>query len=221
MQSLDGGQTFARTFMGACCGSSPQQVFGFPADEVFIASGALLRSTDHGATWTNILWDMPRPVYSFSAFSVWETGPNDIVTGGTHNGYFSVHRTTDGGVTWPFGVGGGAAGEADSVWGSGSDVWAVGPVLQIIHSSDGLATPTYVSLPITSYYPKAVWGSGPDDVYIALHGNYTGVHWLAHTRDGGATWEMIQLSFEGRAGFSAGPRDVYVVGDGGNILHGH
>jgi photosystem II stability/assembly factor-like uncharacterized protein len=74
-------------------------------------------------------------------------------------------------------------------------------------------------LPLTSWKrpaePRAVWGSGTDDVYVIGDGIY-------HSSDRGGTWQ-VQRPFDPKEllfdVWGSGPRDVYVATGYGWMLH--
>jgi hypothetical protein len=65
-----------------------------------------------------------------------------------------------------------------------------------------------------------VWGSGPNDVYVATGGDFFTTGDILHS-DGSGTW-TLERSGEKPALYAiwgSGPGDVYAVGAHGTILH--
>ena len=196
------------------------QVWGFDADNVFVARSEGFRSTDHGASWM----EMPASLAGMSVRSVWASSALDIYfVGMGGRSQQGIRHSVDGGLTW-----------ADSTWldncefgtawGSGpNDVWIGGNCATVIHTTDGGLT--HSSVPNDEFgvfAPFRIFGSGPADVFILAltgAGDHTDTTSLLHSKDGGTTWSVTTLP-TGSAGWSAGPRDVYIVGDHGTILHG-
>ena len=122
----------------------------------------------------------------------------------------------------------GADGALLGIWGSsGSDIWAVGAALTILHSADngvswtvvspGPATSTLDLAPLTLH---AVWGASPTNVY-AVGEDGTILHW------DGRNWSRMAMVLApgGGPGFltavwGSSATDIYLVGWAGTILHG-
>jgi photosystem II stability/assembly factor-like uncharacterized protein len=105
----------------------------------------------------------------------------------------------------------------NSVWGTGSNVFAVGDSGTILYTSDGGKTWTRQSSGVAERL-EAVWGTGSGDIYVGGT-NQT----ILHTFDLGKTWTKLSTGTSGPGsitGFAGGGRgDVYAVGgQGGKFL---
>lgn len=184
-------------------------------DDVFVTTASrVLR-------WDGAVWDTMMPRVSGRGFNaVWGAGPNDVfVVGGTWN---TALQKTDGHV-WHWD---GAQWDSvkytgqylSKVWGtSGSDVYAVGQN-GFVARWDGTSW-TQVAQGLTTMSLNAVWGTGPDDVWVA-GGGYQGggpqstvLHW------DGAAWSLVPTGGPRvvTAGFSPNPDKVYLVGYDGMV----
>jgi len=103
-----------------------------------------------------------------------------------------------------------------SVWSDGSRVYAVGPGLLELDASG--ATDVWEALPgpAADFYPQAIWGSAPDDIWLVGSGE------RIYHFDGN---EVIEIPNDDPAGTSlsdihgSGPGDVWAVGTGGKAKH--
>jgi hypothetical protein len=103
-----------------------------------------------------------------------------------------------------------------SVWSDGERVYAVGPaLLELDETGD---TDVWRELPGagTSFYPQAIWGSAPDDIWLVGSGE------RIYHFDGS---EVVEIPNDAPAGTSfsdihgSGPDDVWAVGTNGKAKH--
>ena len=112
-----------------------------------------------------------------------------------------------------------------SVWGSGpGDVYVAGS-LALLHTTDNgeswsilkqrEATTAEMSGDIAVVVYTAVWGTGPDDVYVGMSDGT-----VLRTSDRGATWRSEQVFVEKQVRrFTGGPEgQVFVLTDEGGVL---
>jgi hypothetical protein len=191
----------ARPELGACPTAVPV-VVGTPAD-------AAARDGGPGsATLCSQGWcRAAREPTSWFLEGVWGSSDDDVWVAGNPSGTLDS-RIGGGpsllhfdGISWSIVDGGGVNGLA-AVWGSArDDVWAVGEGIAHWDGTrwskvlDGL---TYDDFPSIS-------GSGPNDVWVTL-GSHNGVHW------DGNQWTSVDVP--GFHVWSAGPNDVWAVGEG-------
>ncbi len=66
---------------------------------------------------------------------------------------------------------------------------------------------------------EAVWGSGPNDIYVVGIGAL-----VLHSADAGTTWQRVTVPVSANIGlwdvWGSAANDVYIVGDRGTVLHG-
>lgn len=184
-------------------------------------SGALLRSTDSGATWTTVrAADSPQALYTVAA-----SGSTVIAMGDA--GFFV--RSTDNGVTWSTlasSLTPTLTGSIRAVAANGSNWVAVGQRgtgFGALRSSDNGATwslSTSLSSPTFggSLY-GVVWSGTPGSSWIAVGGD--GARGYTTTSTDGTTWTALvqTIGFTPlRAVTSSGSGTVIAVGDAGAIL---
>jgi hypothetical protein len=103
-----------------------------------------------------------------------------------------------------------------SVWSDGDRVYAVGPALLELDASGD--TDVWRELPGvgTSFYPQAIWGSAPDDIWLVGSGE------RIYHFDGS---EVVEIPNDNPAGTSfsdihgSGPDDIWAVGTNGKAKH--
>jgi hypothetical protein len=186
--------------------------WGSAADDVWAVTDRLGILHWDGSQWT----DETLALSSGQVFfNVWGSGAGDVwAVGGSssqiyhYDGTSWSNDTPSGAITGGYGV--------HDVWGSASnDVYAVQPLGRIIHW-DG-AQWGQVLTGLTTAPLNAVWGSGPDDVYVG-GGSSSAVilHW------DGTQWWDVSPAFSGGISeiWGSGPNDVYAVGFGGvGLIH--
>ncbi len=185
------------------------------------SDGAILHSTDGGAAWVTEKTDT-----DVRFFGLWFRDRNEVYVAGEKG---TVLHTEDGGATWA---------KQDTptsmtlwdVWGSGpEDVYIVGGDTHvfadeppsggvILHSTDHGRTWTSIEPPGSDRSFSAVWGSGPENVFVGGNGGT-----FLRSRDRGKTWTKVSLGVTLGIGsiWGIGP-DVYVGGglSGiGTLLH--
>ena len=160
----------------------------------------IVRSTDGGATWTE--------VRASADGHVWSAGDHVLAF---HNG--SLAQSNDGGMTW---VTQSTREIVHAVWGSREGLVAVGQGGLVITSRDGAVWERRDRGVVGAL--NDVWGSSDDDVYaVGLDGGRGGV--IVHTTDGGTTFRFARQGWPELTGvWSDGPGLVVVVGDEGTIL---
>jgi photosystem II stability/assembly factor-like uncharacterized protein len=129
------------------------------------AFGVILKTTDHGASWTKLTSGTSNDLEA-----IWGSGPNDIYAVGLKG---TVLHSTNG-TTWSS-MGLGAAALYD-VWGtSATDVYIVGSGVVYHGGSGGFSA---LSTPVTGQQVvNCVWGASASDVYMLgtsgfnLHGS--------------------------------------------------
>jgi hypothetical protein len=147
-------------------------------------------------------------------FSIWGSAADDIwAVGGSstqmyhYDGVSWSNAAPGGAITGPYGV--------HDVWGStSSDVWAVQPLGRVIRWNG--TSWTQVTHGLTTDPLYAVWGSGPNDVFIAGGSSAAVIiHW------DGADWSDVSPGGSGsvRELWGSGPDDVYAVGNGIGTIH--
>ena len=139
-------------------------------------AGTILRSADHGATWSAADSGTTRNLKAIWAApdegDLWVAGESDTVL-----------RSTDGGAAWravrvaplstsagaPLSTSAGAIGSLQAIWGSGPhDVYFVGDNGRVLHTDDhGRSFTTLRPLGDTDEQLTSVWGSSADDLYVA------------------------------------------------------
>jgi photosystem II stability/assembly factor-like uncharacterized protein len=155
--------------------------------------GAILRTTDGGATWTSREYGIPNVLYGVSFVDA----NNGIAVGG-HDNYISndlsgpsrtIVRTTDGGVSWTIQLTGGGMPLRAVAFRGSTSATAVGGMqvtpAVVMNTSDGGATwasQTYDTLQRLDKvcFTDALQGT-------AVGGSFRG-NIILHTSDGGATW---------------------------------
>lgn len=189
----------------------PMSVWGANAKVIFVAArGGIYRSKDGGGRWTlspiadpEVGGRYPPNVYQPYLWSVWGSGPDDVYAVGFTT---MIVHTRDGGETWQQ-----APRDTNidlySVWCSGrDDVYAVGGGSEIFRTLDGGATWQLDSVRLSDRSSVGgfaqVWGTGPEDVYLAEHE-------LLHSSDRGQTWQ--KLGIESGYVLGTGPDDVYLL----------
>jgi hypothetical protein len=116
-----------------------------------------------------------------------------------------VSQVVTGGLTWTA-VSTGSTADLNGVWGTGSDLYAVGTAV-ILRSTDGGQTFTVETNADTLL---GVWGSGPSDIYVA------GGMGIQHSTDG-VTWTIVHAAACSMVGGTAA-NDVYAL-CGTQLLH--
>jgi photosystem II stability/assembly factor-like uncharacterized protein len=153
-------------------------------------TGTALHTTDRGATWRVEETGVTTPLRA-----VWASGSTDVYAVG---GAGTILHSGDG-RTWERQVSNTDA-RLGAIWGSGlNDVFVIGssvsPMQQfsgrhgkgvVLHSSNRGST-WELRRNLEDEAPRAVWGNGPNDVYVVVSGKAT--TGLLHTSDGGRTWE--------------------------------
>jgi photosystem II stability/assembly factor-like uncharacterized protein len=104
----------------------------------------------------------------------------------------------------------------NAVWGSGpNDVYVVGGIGLILHSSDGTSWTRQTSG--SAEYLNGVWGSGPNDA-VVVGDNGT----VLHTTNGGATWAPVTVPATHNLNRVAGASGILFavgqVGQSGTVL---
>ena len=142
--------------------------------------GTILRSSDHGASWTSVASGT-----SYSLNAIWGSSEGDLWIAGDEQ---TILRSTDGGAVWnrmtpP------VAGHLAAIWGSDPhDVYFAGGGGQLLHTKDhGRSFQVLRPLGATDEQLTAVWGGAADDVYVT--GDRGSV--LA-TRDQGQHWSTVR-----------------------------
>ena len=148
--------------------------------------------------------------------SVWSSGSDVVACGGTN----ALAHSIDGGKSFSqpsIDLGGAAGDDFAAVWGSsGTDIWLVSRTRSVLfHSTDHANTFTEVKGVLANTYVRALWGSGPNDIFIAAGDTMIlpAPMYLYHSTDGGKTWPRTtstSLAFEAFGGSGAG--DYYSGG---------
>ena len=182
------------------CVSFPDTAVGYSTD----TGRSLFKTTDGGATWTEIN-------NSFSVSSI-----NGLVFIDSLIGYFvgsspAFKKTTDGGLTWT---------NVGSVTGSMVDVffydkthgWAVG--VRDIFYLDGTSWIRVANNSGSTLY-SVFFARFTEGWAVGMSGT------IIHSTDGGATWSKQEsgTSVTLRDVFFTSPTNGYVVGNDGTILH--
>jgi photosystem II stability/assembly factor-like uncharacterized protein len=189
---------------------SANEVYAFGADGLF-------RSRDRGASWSRVSAVFPRSLWG----GVWGSGDHEldvVASGGYGDDQPGVFRSMDDGATFtetvPF-MPDGSAAELGSLWGAGSERFAVGNHGAIFHSRDGGVTWSEQTSGVLVDL-IAAWGSSAGDVYVTGRQGT-----LLHSTNHGRTWTALDTGQDGDLNgvWGSGPNDVYVVGLHAPITH--
>jgi photosystem II stability/assembly factor-like uncharacterized protein len=184
-------------------------VWGVGAELYGVGASGAHRSTDGGATWTQV--GDPG-----AAIGVWGSGLDDVWVVRAR----SVHHSIDGaGEHWtkqPLAVS--STTQLEGMWGSGRELYVFGTDRSlrsgvVLHSRDGGTT--WQREAIDLELVTGMWGSDPDNVYAV------GARGVVMRSDGFGDWKMVRApigngSLEGIWGTSRNA--IYAVGSGGTIL---
>jgi photosystem II stability/assembly factor-like uncharacterized protein len=144
-------------------------------------SATLLRSSDGGATWTDISASLPSGVgFASGPFVV---AAKEFLLGTNHGTASAIYRSTDGGATWKAVYNGGVVGQV--AIGGGKMYW----MLEnggLVKSSDGGATWTAAARAGTLSVDAPVLQVLPDGTLAAVGGQG-----IVTSSDQGATWHKI------------------------------
>jgi photosystem II stability/assembly factor-like uncharacterized protein len=181
--TTDGGDSWTKQTDGWAAASPSEQIIGgdvVGAEGWAVGDhGTVLHSTDSGATWQPLTSTITEDLYAVAA-----TGAGNAIAVGNAGTLLS---TTDEGATWAAGAFG-VPQDLDSITAlDGDTAWAVGQY-GIARTTDGGLT--------WSYDPPG-FPAGRIDFVDASHGwavGYDGT--LAHSTDGGATWQPQSLGID-------------------------
>jgi hypothetical protein len=174
-------------------------VWGSSGTDVYaVGDAGTLIHYQGGSSWTPIT--PPNPSAYF--YDVWGSGPNDVFVVG--NAGTIIHWD---GVSWEPMV----SNTGNSLWGvwgtSPSNVYAVGYGQTILHY-DGVSWAPIAAPGGAPSSLQRVWGSGPDDIFVASCGegsilHYTGTNWDVQPEPSGACFYDV---------VGTGPNEVFAVG---------
>lgn len=176
-----------------------QSISGLARDDVWAVGGGKVLHFN-GSTWAvtdAIEPSATRVVFAISANDVWSFG------GINDNGTVTSSAMHFDGTAWSRVA---MTGETifHSAWASGSnDVYAVGGFRggrsQVFHfDGTSWSQVTFAPLSLTNALWAKIWGSGPNDVYVA---GFAGATRLVHFD--GTTWSDVPADFAFNAGFGA------------------
>ena len=214
LRSSDGGHTFTATT------PAPRRIqngvtAGAPAELYLSGADSLpLRSTNGGDSFA----PLPGPrTYPVSLGRIWADAQGRVVV--REDRVDQVHLSVDHGQTWNTRtMSGVSGGDGKGLWYDGAGTLWAGGATAVYKSPDAGMTWTSAYNIAASVF--AVWGTGPNDIYITA-GASGGI---AHSADGGANW-TLQVAVGGNQAYggyvgiwSSSPDDVYVVGSRGVVL---
>ncbi len=188
-------------------------VFGTARDDVWVGGDGLHHSSDGGATWEARLASVPDVDGDPWPFAgLWASGPNDIYATAncdacffhSRDGFHWTAETAEGGFFF----------SRDGLWGvSASDIFSAGNGLMRSKGDDHW---TNVTTPDASFDSWNLWGTGPDNIFLA---GENGV--VSHSADDGATWTLQTIAPTLALWSVWGPSadEVYEVGFEGVIIH--
>ncbi len=230
-----------RIGLSAVWGSGPNDVW------VVGAAGTVLH-------WDGSAWATVSVGTTQSLSAVWGSGPNDVWAVSTPGAIFHTTGFANGSAEWSrateiadAGVDTASAGKLSrAIWGtSPRDVWVGGDpfarkgssatwggfrtVFADADAGDGVTDGGIVWTPISSSLVTAIWGSGPEDIWVVGPGSKglaSGGSSAAHSNgavgaDGVPVWTAFdtQSTDVFYAIWGSGPGDVWAVGDHGTIRH--
>lgn len=181
--------------------------WGSSSTDVFTAgyNGQVLHYD--GREWTEGSTGAAATVYGLGG-----TAPNDVWAVGVRGAI--AHYD---GTRWAT-QSSGTSDQLNCVWASSAiDVYVGGRGGALLHST-GNGTWTRVPIALASDRVLALWGSGPNDVYLTGIGeiwHFNGTAWSAQTLPPAVAMAAPYLY----SIWGSGPTDVWAVGEGGTILH--
>ena len=230
-----------RVGLSAVWGSGPSDVW------VVGAAGRVLH-------WDGSAWETLSAGTTQSLYAVWGSGPNDVWAVSTPGAIFHSTGFANGTAEWSratdiadAGVDTASAGKLSrAIWGtSPRDVWVGGDpfarkgstatwggfrtVVADAGVDGGVADGGIVWTPVSSSLITAIWGSGPEDIWVVgpgAKGLAAGGSSAAHSNgavgsDGVPVWTAFDTQSTDvlYAIWGSGPGDVWAVGDHGTIRH--
>jgi subtilisin family serine protease len=158
------------------------------------------RTTNGGTSWTKTSVSTITPFVDAIHFFDAQRG---ILIGDPASGRWGIGVTTDGGATWKSLSPAVAAGAGEAGWNNaftafGENLWFGTNNNRIFHSTNGGATWTSAQTPGLASFSLAF--TSPDDgiaVFkrIVVNNAWSGQNLVAITRNGGTTWQTIQLPY--------------------------
>lgn len=190
IKSSDGGATWSWIHLGN--GPGIQSLIAIGAT-LYAQSGAILKSEDDGATWTNISQGLGRDVVIQSLVAIGST----LYVGGFSGDFSKIFKTTDGGTTWTD-VSQGLPSfsfEVSSLYAAGATLYAVSSDLRpdpIYRSEDGgntwLESSTGLNNTGNTSNVKSLVSDGSALYVLTSNG-------ILKSSDNGATWVDITASW--------------------------
>jgi photosystem II stability/assembly factor-like uncharacterized protein len=184
----------------------------FSAIESVRDAGALDLAPDLAEAHAPLSWAAQTSGTGSSLYGVWGASRSDIWAVGLMS---TILHSSDGGMTFGQVTSATFSGDWYSVGGSSAnDLFIVSTTGTAIHSGDGGVSWTDVSTPSRS--AMAILGFPSGDVFIL------GTTGLAHTIDGGTTWNTITPATGGEMMtgiWGTSINDLYIAGSSGLILH--
>ncbi len=221
-------------------------VWGSGPNDVWVVGAAGTALHWDGSAWTTMTVGTTQSLYA-----VWGSGPNDVWAVSTPGAIFHTNGFVGGTAQWSR-----ATNIADAVvdtaslgklsraiWGtSASDVWVGGDRFERKGSTamwggwrtsaidgGGAADGGMTWTPASTYFITAIWGSGPEDIWVvgpSLYGLEYAGSTAAHSNGAlGADGVPVWTEFDTQSAdvlyavWGSGPGDVWAVGDNGAIRH--
>jgi photosystem II stability/assembly factor-like uncharacterized protein len=209
--SNDNGATWTTTATAPTAGSRLTAVTMVDAQTIVVASdaGGIARSTDGGATWTNVV--VPNFVQRWWAAAA--NGSTVLVVGDSNQ----IRRSTDGGATFAAVAGAGSANLLTVGFLDANTVVAMGTLGAIVRSTNAGQTWASVTNPATTNLASLSVIDATRAFAVSENATNSVV---LRTSDGGATWTQSPVGASGdayRALVAVSPTTAVVVGSRGRV----